>query len=115
MSDEQTIVIFNAATATLGTDGRPIQARGVVEKLQEAAEVGVEQLERNFTTFVTGVAHILNKAQNMTGEFKIDKVEIEVMVTADGKVGLAGSSVGLSGKSSLKLILCRESKETGTA
>ncbi len=107
MPDENTVLIFDAMPATPGGDARPMQARGVAEKLQSAVEVGVEQLEQNFGAFLANLGRILGKAESMAGTYQVDRVEIEALVSADGKVGLAGSSVGLSGKSSVKLVLVR--------
>ena len=107
MSNENTLVVFDAVPAVTQTDGRPMQARGVVDQVQKAVHLGVEQLETNFATFMGNIARILDSAQAVAGSYHVERVEVEAMVSADGKVGLAGSSVGVSGKSSLKLILVR--------
>lgn len=59
---------------------------------------------------MANISRILGKAESVIGGYQVNNVEIEVMVSADGKVGLAGSSVGISGHSSLKLILVRQTK-----
>ena len=107
MSSEGTIRVFDALAPTLASDGRPIQARGVAEQLQRATDVSVEQLERNFSAFFANVERILSQAQTQVGVFQVERVEIEAVVSADGKVGLMGSSIGVAGKSTLKLVLER--------
>lgn len=108
MADDS-IIIFEGMKPTVGSDGRPIQVRGGIgERFQEATNVGVAQLEENFSNFLKNMRQILEKAGAAVGGFQVDRVEIEAMISADGKVGLAGSSVGLSGKSSLKLVLTRQ-------
>ena len=110
MPAENTVRIFDAVPAAPGGDTRPMQPRGLADKLQNAVDVGVEQLEQNFASFLANIGRILGKAESVAETYQVDRVEIEAMVSADGKVGLAGSSVGLSGHSSLKLVLVRAGK-----
>ena len=110
MPNDNMIPIFAAAPLATGPDGRPLQARGLAEQFQKASNVAVEQLEESFSSFIANMSRVLSKAQSVVGSYDIDRVEIEAAVSADGKVGLAGSGVGLSGTASLKLILVRAAK-----
>jgi hypothetical protein len=108
---EPTVLILDVESEPqqLGPDGRPIHQRGVMDAIRKLTgrAVPVAELQQNMTGFLTGIQEVIAKSDEMHGGFRLDTVEIDAQITADGKFALMGSSVGMSGSAGIKFVLKR--------
>lgn len=74
-------------------------------------EIDLANIKNNFDKVMVDLEQIFQSAFNKTfGEFSIDEVEAHVEVTAEGKVGLLGSGMGLQGSTGIKLVFKKVGK-----
>ena len=103
----ETILIIDRVMEPAAVAGRPLQARGFSEAVLSVTERGVEEVRENMTRFIRGVQKILAEGAAIGGEFRIEEVEVSAQLTAEGKIGFAGTGVNLQGETGLKLIFKR--------
>lgn len=109
--DDQIMLIFPEG-APVPTGGwwvtmsdLPVGRGGTPTQLSRAAYVGVRpaDLAAAFQEFVRMLGPILNVSVP-TGPYRVDEIELEVSVTAEGKIGLfVGGTVGATGGIRLSL------------
>jgi hypothetical protein len=87
---------------------RPLHVRGGRETAVRVVETSVDALAENMASFVGAVDRMIMAAAKVAGEFCIDKVEVQCQVSGNGKIGFAGTGVGVEGSASLKLIFARK-------
>ena len=107
---EPTVLILDLESEPqAGPGGRPFQPRGVLDAVRKLTgrAVPVGQLQENMTAFLTGVQEIVAKSADMQGGFRLETVEIDAQITAEGKFALMGSSVGMAGSAGIKFVLKR--------
>jgi hypothetical protein len=47
---------------------------------------------------------IIDKSSRNIGQYKMDTVEVDARITADGHIGLMGTHVGVAGEAGIKFI-----------
>ena len=47
---------------------------------------------------------IEKSSSNLSGNYKVDTVEISAKITAEGQIGLMGTHVGMSGETGIKFV-----------
>jgi hypothetical protein len=107
--EKKTIPVFEAvefvSTGVEGTTAyRPIYARGAKEKVINMVETGVDVLRDNMSSFIETVGDMISSSAEAAGNYEIDTVEVECQLSGNGKVGFAGTGIGLTGGSGLKII-----------
>lgn len=103
-----TILIIDSITASAAAPGaRPLQARGLVGAALTVSERSVEEVQANMTRFIRGLQKILAEGAELGGELRIEQVEVNAQLTAEGKIGIASTGVNLKGDTGLKIIFKR--------
>jgi|SRR6185295_8418397 len=103
-----TILIFDSVTASAGAPGaRPLQPRGLADAALAVSERSVEEVQANMTRFIRGLQKILAEGAVLGGELRIEQVEVNAQLTAEGKIGIAGTGVNLKGDTGLKIVFKR--------
>jgi hypothetical protein len=100
------IIIFDVKAEYKDKRGGIIEA-GIGEKILrvfgiEPAHVTVEKMQDNMANFVSNMQRIIDKSSSKFGQYKIDTVEVDARVTADGQIGLMGTHLGMSGEAGIK-------------
>ncbi len=107
MSAEK-LIIFDV-TDVQSIDGlRPTRARGdKISASARAVEASSSAIEKSLTGFIDTVKSMLEKVDDVTGSYKINKVEIAAQVSSEGKVGFMGVGLAANASSSLKIEFTR--------
>lgn len=108
----KTIAIFDVSSVVEqpSTDdyGRPRVFRGGArEKVIQLLETSVEEMGKNMGMFVESVSEMLSTGAKSAGDFEIDSVEVECLISGSGQIGLAGTGLGFQGGSTLKIVFTR--------
>lgn len=80
---------------------------GLKSKLipQFFSEIDPDKLSKTIAAFSNQIVKMLDEAGAMDGlSYQMDQIEISAVLTADGKIGILGSSLGGSVQGSMKLI-----------
>ena len=107
---ETSIIVFDVESEQqAGPGGRPLQPRGISDLLRKVAghSVAVDRVKRNITQFLSSVQDMLAEGADAAGDFRVDTVEIDAQISAEGQVGFMGSGVGMSGSAGIKFVLKR--------
>lgn len=116
-ASQKTIAIFDVSEVVEQTSydpqGQPRVLRsGVKDKVAKLVETSVEEMSKNMAKFVGGVSEMLSAGVESAGDFEIDTVEVECLISGSGQIGLAGSSLGIQGGSTLKIVFTRRKENT---
>lgn len=103
-NDAGTILI---ATASEDAGQRPRVERGAVGSLgrKVISTIGVGTLKKNMKDLFGHLQDILQPESGRIGSFKVDRVELYVQVTGEGKLCILGSGTSVEAGGSLKLVL----------
>lgn len=88
-------------------DERPLQARKLTRTAVQKVELPFRSLQESMRDFLDAAHGLLAQEFDRAGGFAVDSVEIAAQISADGKVGFLGTSVGLGGQASLKFVFKR--------
>lgn len=88
-------------------DERPLQARKLTRPAVQKVELPFTGLQESMRDFLDAAHGLLAQEFDRRGGFAVDSVEIAAQISADGKVGFLGTSVGLGGQASLKFVFKR--------
>jgi len=107
-----TIAIFDISSSSgapsIDADGQQRVLRsGAKEKVAQLVETSVEEMSKNMARFVDGVSKMLSAGVESAGDFDIDTVEVECLISGSGQIGLAGTGLGFQGGSTLKIVFTR--------
>jgi hypothetical protein len=108
---EPKIAVFEGAPTVpvaVTTGDRPLQARGVADRVVQIVETSVGTLQASMDEFLSGLSAMLANAESKSGAFAVDTIEVQCEISGSGKIGFAGTGVDLSGGSTLKLVLKRK-------
>jgi hypothetical protein len=76
---------------------------------EDVAEASFGALQSNVDAATTGLAELFASSFRKTfGDFELDEVEVNLKISADGKIGIVGSGVGVKGAGSMKLKFVRQ-------
>lgn len=105
----KTVPIFEAIeVVSISAEGtppiRPVHARGTQDKVIKMVETSVDVLCDNMSSFIESVEDMISSSVEATGNYEIETVEVECQISGNGKIGFAGSSIGMTGGSGLKII-----------
>ena len=84
------------------TDAAVVRGRGT-------RELDVEVLSNNVSQFLTQVGRILERAPEDVDRFTLTEFEISAEVSADGRLSLVGTGVGVAAKGGLTFRFERKS------
>jgi hypothetical protein len=88
------------------TDRRPSTTPKVY---QSVTDVGLDLFSKNIDSATAALSHVFTSAFEKTfGDFQLNEVEVNLEISADGKVGFLGSGVGVKGSSSFTLRFTRK-------
>ena len=73
--------------------------------MEKTIEVG--KLQASLNSFLSAMESVLNGVPSELAKYKLDEMEIEVEVNAEGSVGLLGTGGKVGGEGSLTLKLKR--------
>jgi hypothetical protein len=83
------------------TDRKPAN---IVPITQSVAEIGFDAFAANIDSTTETLSELFDTAFAKTfGDYELSELEIDLEISADGKVGFMGSGIGLKGSSSIKL------------
>ena len=114
MPSKRKIIVFDVETVVDGTSikNQSNSRGGITKKIQKVMvktrEIGVEQLEKNISEFMSGIQGMLSKEANIQGPYQLESIEVEASISAEGKIGFAGTGLGLSGSTGLKFVFTRK-------
>jgi len=115
MSEEKpkTINIFDVNSVieqpSSGTSGTTRVFRGGArDRVIELVETSVDEMSKKMEKFIESVSEILSSGAKYSGNFEIDSVEVECLISGSGQIGLAGTGLGVQGGSTLKIIFTRK-------
>jgi hypothetical protein len=95
-----------AASGRGRDDRRPAP---IVPLKTTVTSVGVDALVDNIGETTAALRKVFaTQFAETFGDYKLDEVEVDLEISADGKVGFLGSSVGVKGSSSFKLKFKRQ-------
>jgi hypothetical protein len=102
------LVIFDV-TDIQPVDGmRPTRARGDrISAPAQAVEASASAIENSLTGFIDTVKSMLEKVDDVSGNYKLNKVEIAAQVSSEGKVGFMGVGLSANASSSMKIEFTR--------
>lgn len=80
-------------------------ASAVASSVLRAVEVGA--LKENMERFLGQLREILGAGVERVGAFELSEVELTAQISADGKVGLVGSGIGVEAQGGIRLTLRR--------
>lgn len=60
------------------------------------------------TEFIDGVQEILSKGARISGEFRMETVEIQAEISMEGKIGFLGTVAAAKGQSQIKIVFQRQ-------
>ncbi|MBV8580152.1 MAG: hypothetical protein JOZ86_05905 [Candidatus Eremiobacteraeota bacterium] len=95
-----------AGSSGTRNDRRP---SAIVPVQTAVTTVGVDAFIDNIGETTTALRRVFEtQFTEAFGEYKLDEIEVDLEISADGKVGFLGSSVGVKGSSSFKLKFKRQ-------
>ena len=102
------LIVFDV-TDIQSVDGmRPTRARGDrISATAQAVEASSSAIENSLTGFIYTVKSMLEKVDDVSGNYKISKVEIAAQVSSEGKVGFMGVGLSANASSSMKIEFTR--------
>lgn len=102
MAPESILIVSNVPAAGQTASQGGLASKGVDRFF---GDVSPDVLEHTIKTFAAQMTRVLNTIeQRPTGELSISQVEVSAIVTADGKVGLLGSSIGGSVQGAMRFV-----------
>nr|WP_067293698.1 hypothetical protein [Marinobacterium profundum] len=108
---EKKLVIFDITDVQTIDGIRPTRARGdrvsASAQAVEAVEASSSAIEKSLTGFIDTVKSMLEKVDDVSGNYKINKVEIAAQVSSEGKVGFMGVGLSANASSSMKIEFTR--------
>ena len=93
----------NQHESILVIDPLPVAESG--EPTLAARRLPVEALRTGMTGVLSEVSEMFRDAQKALGSCKVEHVEISLAISADGSIGLLGSSLGTGAKGAIKMKL----------
>jgi hypothetical protein len=73
----------------------------------KSKEITLDEIRENLSKFLLNVEDILSTSKERYGDFKMDSIEINAEISADGKVGFMGTEAGISGTHGIKFVFKR--------
>jgi hypothetical protein len=108
MPEPSTVWVFaQEEEASRSPDERPLQARRQTRAPVQKVELPFGSLQESMRDFLDAAHGLLAQEFDRAGGFAVDSVEVAAQISADGKVGFLGTSVGLGGQASLKFVFKR--------
>jgi len=96
--------------AGVGSRVRDVFSKAIVKP----KEIVVNDFKENLSRFLQNMDDILTTSKRKYGDYIMDSIEINAEVSAEGKIGLMGSEVGVSGTHGIKFIFKRPDKNSNT-
>ncbi len=104
----ENLIIFDVTDVQTFDGVRPTRARGdKASATSRAVEASSSAIEESLTGFIDTVKLMLEKVDHVSGNYKINKVEIAAQVSSEGKVGFMGVGLSANASSSLKIEFTR--------
>jgi len=118
MSEEKpkTITIFDVRSVTEqpsadASEQVRVFRGGARDRVIELVETSVDEMSKKMEKFIESVSEILSSGAKYSGNFEIDSVEVECLISGSGQIGLAGTGLGVQGGSSLKIVFTRRKEK----
>jgi hypothetical protein len=106
---DEKLVIFYVESHENKTGMR--EAGYLKNKIQQfvvkSKEIAVSDFKENLSKFLLDIEDILSISKDRYGNFIMESIEINADISADGKIGLMGTEVGISGTHGIKFVFKR--------
>ena len=104
------VVIFDIAEELdAASAGRPVRARSrVSESAVKTFEISAETVAKNMQEFVRSVNTMLAGADFQEGKYRLETVEVQAQISAEGKIGFLGAGAAAKGSASMKVVFERK-------
>lgn len=80
---------------------------------QFSGETTPDALSKSIAMFAAQITKVLDEAETLKGNsYCVDQIEVSAVVTADGKIGILGSSFGGSVQGAMKFVWKRREAST---
>lgn len=103
--------------SALPAEGVPASEAGLKSKLtpQFFGEVATDALSKAIAAFSEQITKTLDEAGTLNGRaYQVDQIEVSAVVTADGNIGILGSTVGGSVQGGIKFIWKRKDRPSSS-
>lgn len=105
------IVIFDAQLEAR-VDSERVSQAGMGQKLLNVIGIRSTSLDTNYIQnkvdeFVSSMHEIISKSTTESREFKVDTVEVNAEISAEGQIGLMGTHAGMKGTAGIKFVFKR--------
>jgi hypothetical protein len=105
------IVVFDVQLVT-PVDSERVSEAGMGQKLLNAIGIKSTSLDSDYiqnkvTEFVSSMHEIISKSAAESREFKVDTVEVNAEISAEGQIGLMGTHAGMKGTTGIKFVFKR--------
>ena len=102
------LIIFDVTDVQTFDGVRPTRARGdKTSATAQAVEASSSAIEKSMIGFIDTVKSMLENVDDVSGNYKINKVEIAAQVSSEGKVGFMGVGLSANASSGLKIEFTR--------
>ncbi len=120
-SERKVVIISQVATAAAGVAGsmttsdatktRSDKKTSMVPVSQTVTEISFDAFAANIDSTTTTLSQLFQTAFAKTfGDYELNEVEIDLQISADGKVGFMGTGIGVKGSSNFKLKLKKKTQ-----
>jgi hypothetical protein len=105
----ETLVALEASSGSRPAKLRDDRRAAIVPQIaQDVTEITLDAFQASIDNTTDALSTIFASAfEKAFGEFQLNKVEVDLEISADGKVGFMGSGIAIKGSSSLKLKFAR--------
>jgi hypothetical protein len=92
MADEDSISIWTAAEAAIGTSkaALPKLGGGITAGATEVVSVSVDTVRKNLSVFLEQIGPLLESSGEALKNYDIDEIELNIAINASGGVELVG-------------------------
>lgn len=78
--------------------------KSIKESILRSQNIGMEKLQGQMKEFITKMNTLLQSCALDESSYKIDTVEIHAEISAEGQIGLLGTSASISGSGGIKFV-----------
>ena len=105
------IVVFDVQLGTT-TDSERVSQAGMGEKFLNIIGIRSTSLDSRYiqnkvTEFVSSMHEIISKSTHESKEFRVETVEVNAEISAEGQIGLMGTHAGMKGTAGIKFVFKR--------